>query len=277
MSAGGYLFNAPFAQITGTNGPAVEAFSHATIVNGGTISAGAAGQDALDLNGGLLIIEANGLFNGVVAGGGGTLEVTGTQLITGVGSTFLDFGEIHFLPGIFAEVTGLAAGFDGITISGFFTGSTIELTGASNTIAGFDNGTLSLSGSDPITLLMGTGFAGSDYSAVQSNGNTNIVVSCFAAGTRILTDAGEVPVEALRPGMCAVSLLGRQALPITWVGSQRAHIAPVRIAAGAFGAGRPHRSLHLSPDHAVYVDGDADPRSPPGQRRFDRMGSPRRC
>jgi hypothetical protein len=30
---------------------------------------------------------------------------------------------------------------------------------------------------------------------------------------------------------------------------------PVRVAAGAFGEGRPVRDLYLSPDHAVFVDG----------------------
>ena len=30
---------------------------------------------------------------------------------------------------------------------------------------------------------------------------------------------------------------------------------PVRVAAGAFGPGRPHNELFLSPDHAVYVGG----------------------
>jgi hypothetical protein len=90
---------------------------------------------------------------------------------------------------------------------------------------------------------------------VQVNGNTDITVACFAAGTRVLTEAGEVPVEALRPGMRAVSLTRRCATPIVWVAWQRSRIAPVRIAAGAFGADAPHRPLLLSPDHAVLVDG----------------------
>jgi hypothetical protein len=35
-------------------------------------------------------------------------------------------------------------------------------------------------------------------------------------------------------------------------------VRPVRISAGAFGEGAPMRDLVLSPDHAVFVDGDAD-------------------
>ena len=34
----------------------------------------------------------------------------------------------------------------------------------------------------------------------------------------------------------------------------RRQVWPVRVAAGAFGPGRPHSELFLSPDHAVYVN-----------------------
>jgi len=49
-------------------------------------------------------------------------------------------------------------------------------------------------------------------------------------------------------------------LPVRWVGVQRIVAPPpaawpVRIAAGAFGAGRPHADVLLSPDHSVLVDG----------------------
>src|SRR5690242_21009460 len=51
--------------------------------------------------------------------------------------------------------------------------------------------------------------------------------------------------------------------PIRWIGQRRVNfrghpnrqrILPVRIAAHAFGQGRPKRDLLLSPDHAVYVE-----------------------
>jgi hypothetical protein len=45
-------------------------------------------------------------------------------------------------------------------------------------------------------------------------------------------------------------------LPIKWIGHRTLREAwPVRVCAGAFGAGVPHRDLWLSPDHAVFVDG----------------------
>ena len=52
--------------------------------------------------------------------------------------------------------------------------------------------------------------------------------------------------------------------PVRWIGRARIdldrhshpeHVAPVRIRAGAFGDGTPHRDLLLSPDHAVFRDG----------------------
>jgi hypothetical protein len=51
---------------------------------------------------------------------------------------------------------------------------------------------------------------------------------------------------------------------VVWIGSRNVDCArhpapetvwPVRVAAGAFGEGRPVRDLWLSPDHAVFVDG----------------------
>jgi hypothetical protein len=50
---------------------------------------------------------------------------------------------------------------------------------------------------------------------------------------------------------------------IIWIGHRRVNcdrhprpdrVWPVRVAAGAFGTGQPHRDLFLSPDHAVFVD-----------------------
>jgi hypothetical protein len=51
--------------------------------------------------------------------------------------------------------------------------------------------------------------------------------------------------------------------PVVWLGRREVNCArhpeprrvwPVRISADAFGPGRPHRDLLLSPDHAVYVE-----------------------
>ena len=109
----------------------------------------------------------------------------------------------------------------------------------------------------------------SDGNAVAGNpdlsfdsGFTHAALACFASGTRIGTDQGEVAVERLRVGDCAVTADGA-ARPIRWIGTMRVDAArhprpntvrPVRIRRDAFGAGLPHRDLYLSPDHAIFVE-----------------------
>lgn len=86
---------------------------------------------------------------------------------------------------------------------------------------------------------------------------------CFARGTMILTPVGDVPVESLDVGDMVLTLdAGPQ--PVRWIGRRvkvfghGAHRhQPVVIPAGALGAGRPARTLRLSPQHRVLVRGEA--------------------
>ena len=88
-------------------------------------------------------------------------------------------------------------------------------------------------------------------------------LACYAAGTRIATEAGEVPVETLRPGDVVRTVFG-DVVPVLWVGRRHVDCArhpdpgsvwPVRVATGSFGPGLPRRDLFLSPDHAIFTDG----------------------
>jgi hypothetical protein len=103
--------------------------------------------------------------------------------------------------------------------------------------------------------------------AIATNGSTNNtiqgnVIACFAAGTLIATEHGEVPVETLCIGDLLRTAEGRLE-SVTWIGHRqidcRRHpdprkVQPVRIAAGAFAPNVPTRDLFLSPDHAVFID-----------------------
>ncbi|CAM3257907.1 Hint domain-containing protein [Paracoccus aminovorans] len=94
---------------------------------------------------------------------------------------------------------------------------------------------------------------------------------CFCAGTMIETPEGPVAVETLMPGDLVVTRdHGPQAL--RWIGGTRLsthhllrapHLRPIRIRAGALGAGVPATDLLVSPQHRVLV------RSTIAQRMFD--------
>lgn len=109
------------------------------------------------------------------------------------------------------------------------------------------------------TLLATEGSASSSAtSSVSAQGTL-----CYCPGTLILTDAGEVAVEALRIGDRVVTRTGA-ARPIRWIGHRRhaarvaageRTLAPVLIRAGALADGIPRRDLHVSPPHAMWLDG----------------------
>ena len=85
---------------------------------------------------------------------------------------------------------------------------------------------------------------------------------CFAAGTRIRAERGDVAVETLNAGDRVWSVLAQRFEPVRWIGHRRVHccshphpaqVWPVLVSAGAFGPALPQRDLWLSPNHAVFV------------------------
>lgn len=91
----------------------------------------------------------------------------------------------------------------------------------------------------------------------------NLIIVCFTAGTRIMTGRGPVVVEALAPGDLVVTRdHGLQ--PLRWVGCRtlsytellaRPQLQPVRIGAGTLTGTGPDRTMLVSPQHRVLIEG----------------------
>lgn len=93
-------------------------------------------------------------------------------------------------------------------------------------------------------------------------GIAEAAAACFVTGTAIATPDGPRPVEALRIGDLVTTAAGTAA-PIRWIGRRHydaatmagnVQLRPVRILPGALADGVPARDLHLSPQHAVWLD-----------------------
>jgi T5SS/PEP-CTERM-associated repeat protein len=260
LGSTGFSGVAPGVLALGSNGLLAGAgtVSASSIVNNGLIAAYASGN-ALQLSGaisgsGTLAIDAGATLNVGAVGSGenlvfgsGTAEVL--QLTTPAAMGALITG---FSPGDTIDLTTIPA--TGLT-------ATWSQTGASGSLSLMQGGTVLASLS-----LAGT-YTQSDFSlTTDGSGGTDLLTSaapCFAAGTRLATPGGAVAVERLAEGD-TVCLAGGGTARVVWLGHRTVACArhprpqdvlPVRVAAHAFGPGRPHTDLRLSPDHAVFLDG----------------------
>ncbi len=98
------------------------------------------------------------------------------------------------------------------------------------------------------------GFAQSSYDS------TTFV--CYASGTKILTERGDVPVEQLKVGDL-VETLDHGLQPIRWIRKSEHSLEdvdnadqPVQIKAGALGHSLPSQDLIVSPQHRILVGGN---------------------
>ncbi len=105
--------------------------------------------------------------------------------------------------------------------------------------------------------------AGSSCAGRSSRGARAPHTPCFTAGTEIATRFGPVRIEDLRTGD-RVMTRDNGYRPIRWIGARRfdatvladyPELQPVRIAAGALGAGRPARDIIVSPQHRMLLTG----------------------
>ncbi|MBN9508510.1 MAG: Hint domain-containing protein [Alphaproteobacteria bacterium] len=151
------------------------------------------------------------------------------------------------------------------TLEDFATGDRIVLKDVVADGGSFAGGVLTLTegGSTVGTLALAGSYGADGFRVQNSVGTTEVTVPCFAAGTRIATATGEVPVERLRAGDVVRLADGGRAV-VRWVGHRRVacrrhprpqDVMPVRVRAHAFGFGHPTADVRLSPDHAVFADG----------------------
>jgi len=155
---------------------------------------------------------------------------------------------------------------DGLQIGGFSATDTVVLGGFNFTSESFVAGAgLELSNGMVSETLDILGNLSIDGFVITNPGDATVIeVVCYLRGTRIATPAGEIPVEALKIGDAVITRfggyqrikwIGRQSFGRRFVEKNNFEQIPVRIAAGALGAGVPRRDLFVSPGHSMLIEG----------------------
>ena len=87
--------------------------------------------------------------------------------------------------------------------------------------------------------------------------------ACFVAGTRVLTQSGDIAVERLAAGEMVARANGEFS-PVRWIGRRsyagrfltaNPNVQPIRFRAESLGNDLPCRDLLVSPEHAMFLDG----------------------
>ena len=248
----------------------------------------------VDINGGHLNLADNPLgrvgdsfhiSTGQSFSGGGTINLlnsgslyVGGGVASGIKVTFDGTSDILYVGGTMYGVPrpGIVAG----TISGFGGSGEIVLSRVNYNVHDtftYTGGVLSIFSPTHVNILnLSINLPSSGFSLIPfASGGPNIrgkltIVVCFATGTNILTERGEVAVESLAEGDRVITLDAgvHVARPLRWLGRRRVNLAahpdpesaaPVRVRAGAFAPSVPARDLLLSPDHAIFVEGKLIP------------------
>jgi hypothetical protein len=242
--------------------------SHGYLLNSGTISGGTYAIYGQDFT---LAVDAGAAFSGQVLDktDTSTLDLTGLAFgtLAGLGTTINGIDTIDFVRGAHWLIAGNSAALaNHQVINGFTFGDTIQLNGFTLTKVIFitDN-EIELGSASSFLYLTIACSSASDYQFTASTLGTEITlqIPCFAAGTRILTVRGKIPVQDLNVGETVITS-GAEDRPIIWIGKRTidlqhhpdpATVQPIRIAANALAENVPDRDLFVSPDHAIYIDG----------------------
>jgi antigen 43 len=231
-----------------------------TIISSGGVEyvySGGAAIGTIVSSGGTQYVYSSGTASGTIVSSGGFEVVSSGGVAI---STVVSSGGVEVLSsGGVASLTALdVGGTIDVSYLPFRSGGTVSLN------SGTDVLTVSEGGHTYTQQLSGS-YAGDTFhlSSDAGSGTDITVMPCFAAGTRIATERGEMPVELLNVGDAVRTVLG-ELRPIVWIGQRDVdcarhprpeHVWPVRVLAHAFGPGLPARDLLLSPDHSLYIDG----------------------
>ncbi len=268
----------------------------------GSASASMTLNGTLEVTSGLGTIGFSGISgSGVIEADGAAVLVTGSMAGSSVhavvtnsaSSVFTNSGSLYYGASTFVDflgaagqyaydnpasntninfnITGLNAGTSAVspTNSIRMAGTVVTVTGGGS--GSGSTGTIILSNGNQLILTGITSNGGLSTWLAQTvsdgSGGTNIFLQsvCYAAGTRILTPAGERAVEQVVAGDEVLVLSGDRLvpMPVRWVGSRRislaahphpASVAPILIQRGAVADAVPHRDLYVSPAHAILVD-----------------------
>lgn len=222
----------------------------------------------------------------LLIGGAGDDTLSGgagnDTLIGGTGANMLIGGDGADLfvvdPAIDTIIADFGVGIDGdgdrIDLSGIFNPDTLATYNSINgTTFNHPLAALNHDLADGVINFNGTDMSGPTLTMFGVSGDltqeqTNVV--CFTRGTLIKTILGEVPVEQIALGDLVLTMdNGYQ--PVRWIGARQLtaaeladapHLRPIRIRAGALGAGYPETDLTVSPQHRILL------RSKVAQRMF---------
>ena len=261
------------------------------MTNTGTLDISGAASVTVQMlnNSGIVDISGGGSLTVTAAIGDkqhiGQLDSTGTVRISDHGTLTLEdgaqeLGTVSFLDGTGTVVLEdlylfkpIGTGPTDGTLNMFQSGDALTFESSSSIASG---GPLSLSHEgNTLEILEGGAvldtfaLTGQDYTdATFAFTGQGIVTDapCFCAGTLILTDRGECPVEELEVGDFVITLEDgiETVSPVRWLGRRHVvvahhpepeHVDPIRIARDAVAPGVPVRDLFVSPDHALHVDG----------------------
>ena len=240
-----------------------------TVTNAGYINGG--GGDAVTLAAGytnLVVVDSGATFKGKVDGGGAasTLELgsgASQGTLTGFNSQYINFGTLAFAPSaswLFETTTPNTPGI----IEGFVQGDTIDITGFTatsiSTLASNTQVVLTNSGGVHETLTFAAPI--SNFEFKTGSFGTELTTICFCTDTQIATPSGEVPVQTLKPGDIVLTAHNGPRT-VSWVGTgkvlatrgKRGVATPVIVRKDALADNLPHRDLHVTKAHSLYIDG----------------------